>query len=160
MALSVISKSPTRIVAGVGVPQISAVAAAAKALAKHDVPVIADGGVRFSGDLCKAIVAGASSVMIGMTRMPAAAAIAEPSAQFKTAIRLTETPTADADRSLSDTASVWRPNWLDRNSSHRSPADTDEIASRISRSAVIDTSDHKVTRSVGSQLSTWRAFEP
>lgn len=55
----------TRIVAGVGVPQISAVAAAAKALAKLEIPVIADGGVRFSGDLCKAIVAGASSVMIG-----------------------------------------------------------------------------------------------
>jgi IMP dehydrogenase len=55
----------TRIVAGVGVPQISAVAAAADALASLDVPVIADGGVRFSGDLSKAIVAGASSVMIG-----------------------------------------------------------------------------------------------
>ena len=55
----------TRIVAGVGVPQISAVAAAAGALADRGVPVIADGGVRFSGDLCKAVVAGASSVMIG-----------------------------------------------------------------------------------------------
>jgi IMP dehydrogenase len=55
----------TRIVAGVGVPQISAVSAAAAALAERDVPVIADGGVRFSGDLAKAIVAGASSVMIG-----------------------------------------------------------------------------------------------
>jgi len=55
----------TRIVAGVGVPQVSAVAAAVKALAKRGVPVIADGGIRFSGDLAKAIVAGASSVMIG-----------------------------------------------------------------------------------------------
>ena len=55
----------TRIVAGVGVPQISAVAAAASALAKKDIPVIADGGVRFSGDLAKAIVAGASAVMLG-----------------------------------------------------------------------------------------------
>lgn len=55
----------TRIVAGVGVPQISAVAAAAAALEKKDVPVIADGGVRFSGDLAKAIVAGASAVMLG-----------------------------------------------------------------------------------------------
>lgn len=55
----------TRIVAGVGVPQVSAVAAAAKALEKRGVPVIADGGIRFSGDLAKAIVAGASAVMIG-----------------------------------------------------------------------------------------------
>ncbi len=55
----------TRIVAGVGVPQISAVSAAAAAMAKRDIPVIADGGIRFSGDLAKAIVAGASSVMIG-----------------------------------------------------------------------------------------------
>ena len=55
----------TRIVAGVGVPQVSAVAAAASALEKKGVPVIADGGIRFSGDLAKAIVAGASAVMIG-----------------------------------------------------------------------------------------------
>ncbi|MBY6205412.1 IMP dehydrogenase [Halomonas denitrificans] len=55
----------TRIVAGVGVPQVSAVAAAARALEKKGVPVIADGGIRFSGDLAKAIVAGASAVMIG-----------------------------------------------------------------------------------------------
>ncbi|MDX1627011.1 MAG: IMP dehydrogenase, partial [Wenzhouxiangellaceae bacterium] len=55
----------TRIVAGVGVPQISAVAAAAGALEKRGIPVIADGGIRFSGDLAKAIVAGASTVMIG-----------------------------------------------------------------------------------------------
>ncbi|MFO7762542.1 MAG: IMP dehydrogenase [Wenzhouxiangellaceae bacterium] len=55
----------TRIVAGVGVPQISAISAAATALARRDIPVIADGGIRFSGDLAKAIVAGASSVMIG-----------------------------------------------------------------------------------------------
>ncbi|QKK02393.1 MAG: IMP dehydrogenase [Pseudomonadota bacterium] len=55
----------TRVVAGVGVPQVSAVAAAAEALRKHDVPVIADGGVRFSGDVAKAVAAGASVVMIG-----------------------------------------------------------------------------------------------
>jgi IMP dehydrogenase len=55
----------TRIVAGVGVPQVSAIASAASALAKKGVPVIGDGGIRFSGDLAKAIVAGASAVMIG-----------------------------------------------------------------------------------------------
>ena len=55
----------TRVVAGVGVPQISAVAAAASVLEKKDVPVIADGGIRFSGDLAKAIAAGASAVMLG-----------------------------------------------------------------------------------------------
>ncbi|HTT00721.1 MAG TPA: IMP dehydrogenase [Steroidobacteraceae bacterium] len=55
----------TRIVAGVGVPQISAVANVAEALKSTDVPVIADGGIRFSGDLAKAIVAGAHAVMIG-----------------------------------------------------------------------------------------------
>lgn len=55
----------TRIVAGIGVPQVSAVAAAAEALMKHDVPVIADGGVRYSGDVAKALAAGASTVMIG-----------------------------------------------------------------------------------------------
>jgi IMP dehydrogenase len=55
----------TRVVAGVGVPQISAVANVAAALAKHGVPLIADGGIRFSGDIAKAIVAGANCVMIG-----------------------------------------------------------------------------------------------
>ncbi len=55
----------TRIVAGVGVPQISAVANVAAALQGSGVPLIADGGIRFSGDLSKAIVAGASAVMIG-----------------------------------------------------------------------------------------------
>ncbi|HUT53462.1 MAG TPA: IMP dehydrogenase [bacterium] len=55
----------TRIVAGVGVPQITAVAACAKAAEQHRVPVIADGGVKYSGDVTKAIAAGASSVMIG-----------------------------------------------------------------------------------------------
>ncbi|GHD62872.1 IMP dehydrogenase [Jeongeupia chitinilytica] len=55
----------TRIVAGVGVPQISAVANVAEALAKHGVPLIADGGIRFSGDISKAIAAGASCVMLG-----------------------------------------------------------------------------------------------
>lgn len=55
----------TRIVTGVGVPQISAISNVAEALLQFDVPLIADGGIRFSGDVCKAIAAGASSVMIG-----------------------------------------------------------------------------------------------
>ena len=55
----------TRIVAGIGVPQISAVANVAEALRDTDVPVISDGGIRFSGDLAKAIAAGAHAVMIG-----------------------------------------------------------------------------------------------
>jgi IMP dehydrogenase len=55
----------TRIVAGIGVPQITAVANVAKALARTDVPLIADGGIRYSGDIAKAIAAGAHSVMIG-----------------------------------------------------------------------------------------------
>jgi IMP dehydrogenase len=55
----------TRIVAGVGVPQITAVNNVAVALAKTGVPCIADGGIRFSGDVAKAIAAGASTVMIG-----------------------------------------------------------------------------------------------
>jgi IMP dehydrogenase len=55
----------TRVVAGVGVPQISAVANVAAALAPHGIPLIADGGIRFSGDVAKAIVAGAYCVMIG-----------------------------------------------------------------------------------------------
>ena len=55
----------TRIVAGVGVPQISAIANVAEALKKFDVPLIADGGIRFSGDVAKAVVAGAHTIMIG-----------------------------------------------------------------------------------------------
>jgi IMP dehydrogenase len=55
----------TRIVAGVGVPQITAISNVAKALAETGVPLIADGGIRFSGDVSKAIVAGASCIMIG-----------------------------------------------------------------------------------------------
>lgn len=55
----------TRIVSGVGVPQISAVANVAEGLKGTDVPFIADGGIRFSGDVAKAIVAGAYSIMIG-----------------------------------------------------------------------------------------------
>ena len=55
----------TRIVAGVGVPQISAIANVAKALQGTGVPLIADGGVRFSGDIAKALAAGASTVMMG-----------------------------------------------------------------------------------------------
>ncbi len=55
----------TRIVAGIGVPQISAVANVAAALEKYDIPLIADGGIRFSGDIAKAVAAGASAVMVG-----------------------------------------------------------------------------------------------
>jgi len=55
----------TRIVAGVGLPQLSAVYEAAKAVQGSDTRIIADGGIRFSGDIVKAIAAGADSVMIG-----------------------------------------------------------------------------------------------
>jgi IMP dehydrogenase len=55
----------TRIVTGIGVPQITAIADAVAALAGTDVPVIADGGIRYSGDMSKAVVAGASAVMMG-----------------------------------------------------------------------------------------------
>lgn len=55
----------TRIVAGVGVPQISAISNVAKALEGTGIPVIADGGIRFSGDIAKALVAGAHTIMIG-----------------------------------------------------------------------------------------------
>ncbi|MEX2495804.1 MAG: IMP dehydrogenase [Woeseia sp.] len=55
----------TRVIAGVGVPQISAVAEVAGALRKRNVPLISDGGIRYSGDIAKALVAGAYSVMIG-----------------------------------------------------------------------------------------------
>ncbi|MCA3624259.1 MAG: IMP dehydrogenase [Methylobacterium sp.] len=55
----------TRIVAGVGVPQLTAILESAEAAAKEDVPVIADGGIKYSGDLAKALAAGASCAMIG-----------------------------------------------------------------------------------------------
>jgi IMP dehydrogenase len=55
----------TRVVAGVGVPQLSAVMECAEACAPYEVPVIADGGIRFGGDVAKAIAAGAESVMVG-----------------------------------------------------------------------------------------------
>jgi len=55
----------TRIVAGVGVPQVTAIAEAARALSNKGIPAIADGGIRYSGDMSKAIVAGASTVMMG-----------------------------------------------------------------------------------------------
>lgn len=55
----------TRVISGVGVPQISAIAAAVSVADEHNIPVIADGGIRFSGDVTKAIAAGASTVMIG-----------------------------------------------------------------------------------------------
>jgi IMP dehydrogenase len=55
----------TRIVAGVGVPQITAIADCARAAAKAGKPIIADGGIKYSGDLAKALAAGAHTVMIG-----------------------------------------------------------------------------------------------
>jgi IMP dehydrogenase len=55
----------TRIVSGVGVPQITAIGSCAKAAARANVPIIADGGIKFSGDITKALAAGADSVMIG-----------------------------------------------------------------------------------------------
>lgn len=55
----------TRVVAGVGVPQLTAVAACAEAAAPHGIPIVADGGIKFSGDVAKAVAAGADAVMIG-----------------------------------------------------------------------------------------------
>ena len=55
----------TRVVSGVGVPQITAIGSCAKAAARQNVPIIADGGVKYSGDITKALAAGANSVMIG-----------------------------------------------------------------------------------------------
>jgi IMP dehydrogenase len=55
----------TRIVAGVGVPQITAVDSVATVLAASDIPLVADGGIRYSGDISKAIAAGANAVMLG-----------------------------------------------------------------------------------------------
>lgn len=55
----------TRMVTGVGVPQITAISDVAEAMEKYDIPVIADGGIRYSGDISKALAAGASCVMVG-----------------------------------------------------------------------------------------------
>lgn len=55
----------TRIVAGIGVPQLTAVMNCAAEAKKHDVPIVADGGIRYSGDIVKALAAGASAVMMG-----------------------------------------------------------------------------------------------
>jgi IMP dehydrogenase len=55
----------TRVIAGIGVPQISAVIDVAKVAERHDVPLIADGGIKYSGDVTKALAAGAYSVMVG-----------------------------------------------------------------------------------------------
>ncbi|MGI6403500.1 MAG: IMP dehydrogenase [Oscillospiraceae bacterium] len=55
----------TRVVAGIGVPQITAVYQAACVAAKHNIPIIADGGIKYSGDIVKALAAGASAVMLG-----------------------------------------------------------------------------------------------
>jgi IMP dehydrogenase len=55
----------TRVVAGIGVPQITAIADCAKVADRYDVPIIADGGIKYSGEVTKAIAAGASAVMIG-----------------------------------------------------------------------------------------------
>ncbi|MGB9668363.1 MAG: IMP dehydrogenase, partial [Thermosulfidibacteraceae bacterium] len=55
----------TRVIAGIGVPQLTAIMWCAKAAKEYDVPIIADGGIKYSGDIVKALAAGASSVMIG-----------------------------------------------------------------------------------------------
>ena len=55
----------TRVVAGVGVPQVTAVYEAACIAAKYDIPIIADGGIKYSGDIVKALAAGANTVMLG-----------------------------------------------------------------------------------------------
>ena len=55
----------TRVIAGIGVPQITAIAKVCSVAKKHDIPVIADGGIKYSGDITKALAAGADSVMIG-----------------------------------------------------------------------------------------------
>ena len=99
-------------------------------------------------------------VMMGTTRIPATAAMAEPSAQFWMAILLGDKPMAAARRSLSDTASVARPNRLERYINHSTTADRAATPNRMSRSTVMDASPHKVNRSVGSQLSTLRALDP
>src|SRR5438045_7854682 len=55
----------TRVIAGAGVPQVSAIMECARAAEKFDIPLISDGGIKFSGDVTKAIAAGAHTVMIG-----------------------------------------------------------------------------------------------
>jgi len=55
----------TRVVAGVGIPQLSAILETTEISARYDIPIIADGGIKFSGDIAKALAAGSSSVMIG-----------------------------------------------------------------------------------------------
>ncbi len=55
----------TRVVAGIGIPQVTAIYDCAQAAAKYDIPIISDGGIRFSGDITKAVAAGAYTVMIG-----------------------------------------------------------------------------------------------
>ena len=55
----------TRVVAGIGVPMITAIMECARAAEAHDIPIIADGGIRFSGDITKALAVGASTTMIG-----------------------------------------------------------------------------------------------
>lgn len=55
----------TRVIAGIGVPQITAIYDAANAAAKHNIPIIADGGIKYSGEIVKAIAAGANAVMVG-----------------------------------------------------------------------------------------------
>ena len=55
----------TRVVAGVGVPQVTAILDCARSAARHDVPIVADGGIQYSGDIAKAIAAGADVVMLG-----------------------------------------------------------------------------------------------
>jgi len=129
----------TRIVAGVGVPQITAIDNVATALKSTDVPLIADGGVRFSGDIAKAIAAGASTVMMGgmfagteeapgeviLYQVEATKVIAEwapsapcnkaaPTAIFKRAARAIPMPTSwflKALRVGSPTKDLWSPSF-------------------------------------------------
>jgi len=61
----VVHNCTTRVISGVGVPQFTAVSECCKAASKYNVPIIADGGIKYSGDLVKALAAGASSVMLG-----------------------------------------------------------------------------------------------
>ena len=64
-SVSGLGQSARRIVAGVGVPQLTAILEASEACRERDIPVIADGSIKFSGDIAKPITAGADSVMIG-----------------------------------------------------------------------------------------------
>jgi len=65
VGMGAVSNSTTRVVTGVGVPQITAIQDVYQALKPHSIPIISDGGIKFSGDITKALAAGASAVMLG-----------------------------------------------------------------------------------------------